>query len=256
MYKNLEQKQEEMRKRLKTTRRYRKPIVRAPLTLEQRMKLREAGIARRIRMDMDLHQQLLEAAKSVGFNDKTPGETDDEYLTRLVRTVATVDDPAWNIITKAGQAWFNDAVDAVNAMQSPPALPGFNTAEVEQPNPEAEPPAEPESKVALPLPATEPQKPMGSLPTTKPTIPAIKQAKRTRVTSGLIDALRRTVIQHPDWSARTVYDHLTKNGFPNANIETVNVNVSDLHKVIAIARELRFWNDAAYQTTQEQEVAS
>lgn len=82
------------------------------------------------------------------------GEDRQDFLGRLMKEVAALDDKGWDNLSKAAQDWFNDAADAKNAKAK--VLPDFPDAEAEaveeektktrrgsKAEPEAEAPAKP-----------------------------------------------------------------------------------------------------------------
>jgi hypothetical protein len=161
---------------------------------------------------MTIYEELLKVAQGAGeFKPQQPDEDDPKYLKRLIHTVATVNDDVFYGMTNGTQKWFNKAAGAVNKkIPFDWNCPGF--------------------KLVNPLPPSTGVKTTGRL------------AVRRRG-PGIIEAVRRQVILHPDWTSRQVHQYLQSNGFPDAKVETVIVNASDAHNMISIIKELGYWRD-------------
>lgn len=59
---------------------------------------------------------------------KKRGESADDFATRLVRAISELDDAGWEALSPEAQNWFNEAADAVNKKQAPPAFPDAEPA--------------------------------------------------------------------------------------------------------------------------------
>lgn len=67
-----------------------------------------------------IEKEILSATKELKKGRK---EDNDDYLTRLVKALHSLDDDSWEDLSKGAQQWFNDAAEAVNKKKQ---LPGFS----------------------------------------------------------------------------------------------------------------------------------
>ena len=148
----------------------------------------------------------------------------------ILRAVHGADDQLWNSVPIPAQQWFNDAATAVSTANPVPPCPGFiGLDEVHRVAEMAEPPKGMTAKEVL------------NTPRPQATVTSSPKAKRQG--TGVMDALRRTVILHPEWTSRQLYDYLKLNGFPNAKLDTISVDGGNIRRVIEIAKELGYWNN-------------
>lgn len=183
---------------------------------------------------MTIFEELFKAAQTVGFKEQEK-ESDQDYLRSLILAVSKVDDKTWEGLSRKAGEWFNAAANASNAMQAIPPCPGYKQTATVPP-----PPATPPPQVKK-----EPTKTTRTAPTTTKTARVSKGHKK----SGVIDAIRRTIILHPEWTVKQVYDELVKE-FTHLAPETVAVNAGDIRHVIILAREMGFWNEEKYKEIQ------
>lgn len=192
-----------------------------------------------------IFDELFKVAQPVGMQKQRIDQTDDEYLTTLVRAITTVDDEGWNSLSVQAQTWHNSAIDYVNKLLPVPVCPGFIGTEVVQHTRATVVP--PKGLTADEIFKSKP--PTGTAASRFQSTPSSPKVKAT----GIMDALRRTVIIHPEWTSRQVYDYLKLNGFPNAKLDTISVDGGNIRRVIEIARELGLWHDKKEEVKEEAE---
>lgn len=71
------------------------------------------------KVNIDAVRKELEKATGVTRNS---GEGEKEYLMRIMRKVAALDDKEWKALSEESQDWYNDAAEAVNAKKELPTL--------------------------------------------------------------------------------------------------------------------------------------
>jgi hypothetical protein len=81
-----------------------------------------------------VYESLLEAVKheKPDFSGKKVGESDNEYIHRVLKELSTVSDATWNSIPEAAQAWSNEAVALISSNQPCPECPGYSYSGSEQ----------------------------------------------------------------------------------------------------------------------------
>lgn len=184
---------------------------------------------------MTIFEELFKAAATTGFKEQDK-ESDQDYLRALILAVSKVDDKTWDSLSRKAGEWFNAAANASNAMQPIPDCPGFKQTAAVPPPPPTPPPQV----------KKEPAKTSRTAPTTT------KPKQRGPKQSGVIDAIRRAFILHPDWSTKQAYDELVKT-YTHLAPETVAVNAGDIKHVIILAREMGFWNEEKYKELDAQQ---
>lgn len=183
---------------------------------------------------MTIFDHLFKAAQTLGFEPQAPGQLDKDFMTALLKTITKLPLDTWNSLPIPAQQWFNEAAGAFSALKPIPPCPGFVSI------------AEAKGLTAAQVLNTPQSERVQSV---KPNIANIPKQKRT--TTGVMDALRKTVILNPDWNTRQVYQYLRDNGFPNAKLDTISVDGGNIRRVIEIARELGFWKDQKDQKGQD-----
>lgn len=170
------------------------------------------------------------AAKCADMKKQGPEHSDEQYLRVLLEVIGDkgkVSNEEWNRLSIPAQTWFNDAVVAIRAMKPIPPCPGFiGRGESRKITQTSSPPKGLSAVEAL---ASQPSK----FQTVPPTFPREK-----KVVTGVMDAIRRVVILHPEWTSRQVYDYLKSNGYPNAKLDSISVDRGNIHRVIEIMKEL------------------
>jgi hypothetical protein len=182
---------------------------------------------------MTVFDSLFNLAQTKGIEKQKPGQTDNDYLISIVRVISKVSDEEWNTLALPAASWFNQAAPLASAMQILPICPGFiGLDEVNK-----------TATTSIPtkgLTAAEVFKsPASRFQSSQPNISNTPKEKKS--STGIMDAVRRTVIIHPEWTSRQVYDYLKLNGFPNANLDTISVDGGNIRRVIEIAKELGLW---------------
>lgn len=184
-------------------------------------------------MGNSIYDELFKFASAKGFQKQSPGQSDDEHITKLVRAIGSLPKDDWDRIAVEAKVWFNSAVNPVNRSEAPPLCPGFHGLDAIQ---KAEQTKEPPKGLSALEVLAHP---------TPSELPAVKSLanKPKRQPTGLMEALRRTVILHPEWKSRQVYDYLKLNGFPEAKIDTISVDGGNIRRVIEMARQLGKWKE-------------
>jgi len=208
---------------------------------------------------MTIFEEILSVAKAGnGGMDQLPHQSDQEYLLSLVRCIRSCPDEQWESLSKNpedtkedpsklkpeayAQDWVNYSIRAINGMKEIPYPPGFK--EAKQPAPP--PPPAPVQPVAPPPPVkvVEDKKEV-QIPAIKNVsqIGEVKDKVKREKNVGVLNAIRRTVIEHLDWSAKQVYQYLSENGYPSIKPDIVAVNAGDIRRVCAVVKELNHWKD-------------
>jgi hypothetical protein len=164
-----------------------------------------------------IHEHLVEAASSSGkpFAPRTASEAEHAYVTRLVSDVANpalVSDDAWKALPDEVRLWHKDAAEKINAMQAPPALPGFQT-EIQDLAPEATSPAPASTSTA----------------TDAAPAPAAESPKGKR---GVMLEVRKLTLLNPDWKPEQIKAHLEAEGWPTVNLETAWLSWQEVKNVL------------------------
>ena len=198
-------------------------------------------------MSGSIFDHLYRVAQTAGVGKQEPGQSDQDYLKRILRAVHGVNEQLWNSIPVPAQQWFNEAATLVSQAKPIPPCPGFmGKDEIQKTIDTVVPPKGLTAEEALNQPVapqTDPQKRVhvASSPQVRPKLADVTKPKRQ--VTGVMDALRRTVVVHPEWTSRQLYDYLKLNGFPNAKLDTISVDGGNIKRVIEIAKELGFWNE-------------
>jgi len=190
-----------------------------------------------------VYESLLKAAQTVSFDKQRADETDDEHLTGLVKAIQTISDQEWAKLPKDAQEWYNTAAINVNQAQARDEKPrprdnnpllGFQGKDQIEETKQAESPQKGLSATEL-LSKTRASRFQASTP--NPTVKTEKGKKG----KGYMDAVRRTVLIHPDWTSRQIYDYLKLNGYPEVKLDTISVDGGNVRRVIELAKEMGFW---------------
>lgn len=201
------------------------------LKKDQKISLSNCELLEGVKMSDTIFDHLFRVAQTKGVQKQQPGESDQDFLKKVLRAVHGVDEPTWNSLPIKAQQWYNDAATAVSTANPIPPCPGFNGKDEIQKV----------AETSVPPKGLTAQEALKQSVQVKPPITA--QPKRKREVTGVMDALRRTVIFHPDWTTRQIFDYLKLNGFPNAKLDTISVDGGNIKRVIQIAKELGFWKE-------------
>lgn len=205
-----------------------------------------------------VYESLLKAAQTVNFSKQKIDQTDDEYLTALVRAIQTISDAEWAKLPKDAQEWYNKAATNVNQAQDDKPRPrqenpllGFvGKDEIE----EVKQVTEPNKGLTATelLSKSRASRFQASVP--NPTAPKSERGKKGK---GYMDAVRKTVLVHPDWTSRQIYDYLKGNGFPEVKLDTISVDGGNVRRVIELAKEMGLWkqDEPAKQEAEPEAVA-
>ena len=213
---------------------------------------------------MSVFTEILLVAKSGnGGKDQSPGEDDQAYLLSLATCISQCPDVQWKSLSDEAKKWYDEAVRSSNGTLPIPEPEGFNKEEelVFTVSTGTAPAGNgaatttyttPEKKVAI-VKSIESGRIQSQSSSPKHDIPAVKTidqigqikttTERKQKDSGVLDAIRKTVILHLDWTSKQVHQYLTENGYPNANANVVAVNAGDIRRVVACVKDLGHWKD-------------
>lgn len=166
----------------------------------------------------NVFQEILD---KVNYPPQTNLQSDQDYLSGLLEFISELPEDKWNDLSLGIQEWQNRAAGARNAYEPIPFPIGFKGYEGE---PEV---VEEEKAVPTPAPKT---------PKTKEVKKSQGRKKRGH-TSGVITAIRRTIIRNPRWKAREVYEYVKQNGFPAANLSTISVEICYIRSIMELLAE-------------------
>lgn len=182
---------------------------------------------------MSVFTQLFQAAETVGMKEQKPDQSDNEYLISLLVSISKISAETWDALSIPAQAWCHDATPLANKLQQVPNCPGYvGLGQVEKITTTLIPPKGLTATEVFTSPASRFQ---ASQPSS---VPKVKKKS-----TGIMDAVRRTVVIHPEWTSRQVYDYLKLNGYPDAKLDTISVDGGNIRRVIELAKELGLWND-------------
>lgn len=190
-------------------------------------------------MPETIYYTALRVAIGKGHSGERDGKSEQDFLLGIVSTIAHLPDPEWERLPVPVQEWCNNACQLHNIGQPIPLPEGYK-------------PIPPPPAVVIPPPPPPPSPPPppdmheGREPVEAPRKTREKNSKN----AGILDAIRKTVILNPNWTARQVHEYLTLNGYPDTKQPIVAVNTGDVKRVITLARELGFWRDEQYANRQ------
>ena len=166
---------------------------------------------------MTIFEELFTAASAKGFEAIKPSDKNEAYLEELVRVIIAVEPEIWDALSEPSQKWVNDGVKSINAEQ-PVTYPEGFTGNA----------------------AVTPKAPVTAVG--KGGVASVYAApKKKSEGMGVVEKARRTVIENETWSASQVYAFMAANGYAECKRDTVNVVVSDLKKIISLAKEMGVW---------------
>ena len=171
---------------------------------------------------MTIFEELYQAAFTKGIKEQTQHQSDEQYLKSILEAISSLDDQTWDSLSVEAANWHNEAVGSLNELKLIPPCPGFKSNDA-TPVKELKPVLVPEIKVAE----------------KKKDVTVKEKTKRT--TSGVIDAIRKTVVLNPEWNTRQVYLHMRGNGWPEVNINTIAVEGGNVRRTIDLAKSLGYW---------------
>ena len=177
---------------------------------------------------MTIFDELFKAAeKFADFKKQGPEHSDAYYIQTLMRACQRVPGEDWLKLTKTTKDWYNDAANQYKATGNIPPCPGFiGKDDVKKTTATVVPPKG--------MTATE----VFKAPPSRFQTSNINNVPKKRVVTGVMDALRKTVVIHPDWTSRQVFDYLKINGFPNVKLDTISVDGGNIRRTIEIMKEI------------------
>lgn len=182
-----------------------------------------------------------ELVKITHFQIQQPGEPDNDYLKNLVTSVSKLPDNQFWKLSGPAQNWFNNAASSYTTLKTIPDCPGFKEQQKNK--------VDIKPVIAGRIQSVAPN--IGNTPKAKVVVAKTPEAVKIKKNPGVMDAIRRCVILHPDWTTRKVYQYLKENGWPTVNLNTVAIDGGNIRRVIDLAREMGFWLDANYQRVKE-----
>jgi hypothetical protein len=177
-----------------------------------------------------------EVEKHAGFKRQSAEQSDEVYIQSLLVVVQKIPELDWNKVTKPSRDWYNAAAMQWKKDKSILPCPGFlGKDSIKKAELTVTPPQGMTATEALKIKIPE----SGRMSSTEPNIANTPKSNipKKQIT-GVMDALRKTVIIHPEWSSRQVYDYLRLNGYPNAKLDTISVDGGNIRRVIDIMKEL------------------
>lgn len=173
------------------------------------------------------------------FPQQKPGEPDNDYLKALILVVYKLPDKEFWKLTGPAQTWFNNAAATDNTLQQIIDCPGFKE----------------QKKEITPKPIIKAKLAGVTSGRVQALVPNVANVPKTHIktkkNTGVMDAIRRCVILHPDWTTRKIYHYLKEHGWPNINQNTVAIDGGNIRRIIELSREMGFWLDANYQRIKE-----
>jgi hypothetical protein len=181
---------------------------------------------------MSVFSEILLVAKSGnGGTDQIRGQDDQSYLLSLAQCIAGCPGEQWEALSDEAKEWYDSVTRSSNAMLPIPEPEGYKPTELVKP---AETQLIHKKADVVIIPAIKSILQIGEIK---------GQPKSKQKENGILDAIRKTVILHLDWTAKQVHQHLVENGYPNANANVVAVNAGDIRRVVAAVKELGFWRE-------------
>ena len=177
---------------------------------------------------MTIYDNLL---KATNIGPQKEGQSDINHLVSILQAVADLPAEGWTALPNDVKQWFNDAARAHSSAQPLPPCPGFVGKDTIKESLTMKEPTK--GKSAKEVFATQ----------VAPTPQAASIDPSKKKTTGVTEVLRRTVILHPDWTSRQLYDYLRNNGFPNAKLDTISVDGGNVRRVIELAKEMGYWKE-------------
>lgn len=178
----------------------------------------------------------LRVAKTNGATNQLQGQDDQTFLFLILKALSTCAQDQWDALGVShpkAHKWYEVAAEANNHQPTPLPIPfpdGFKPVKLSAP----------------------PPKPVVTVKQPEPVVAALasppkelrKEKEKRSKNSGILDAIRKTIILNQTWNAKQVHEYIVKNGFPDASHAIVAVNTGDVKRVLALVRELGFWKDA------------
>lgn len=182
-------------------------------------------------------------AKNNGVKEQLPGQEDQVFLFSILKALGTCPQEDWDALGNScpkAHDWYQTAADANNKSRPIPFPDGFKQAKPVIPPPPPKPVVEIKQPTSHRLQTAVPN--VANTPKAQ-TEPRKEKEKRSK-NAGILDEIRKVVIQNPNWNARQVYEYIIANGFPTASQALVSVNVGDIKRVILVAKNLGYWKEA------------
>lgn len=180
---------------------------------------------------MNIHEELLNAAKTAGFEGRKPGQSRDEYIKELVLIVGLkVDAKVWDGLSQEAQTYYNLAGEAINtwvgqthnpanpAEKAIPHLPGLDDAEAPAATTTAA--AEPVHHApAVPIKGPETGRVSAAAPN-----PANTPKAATGEKKSVTNTTRSIVVAHMDWNNDQIKAELVKQGYAEADLKISSIS--------------------------------
>jgi len=135
-----------------------------------------------VETETDLEAELRE----ITALSRKPEETDDHWLTRIVRSVDKLAESQWDNLSNGAQNWANKASKALDAKQSIPRLPGMK-----------------------PAPAAEPAQAVAPKPAPRKGGNVVGKGGKSR---GVFTAIKKVLVEDPNMTAIDIYNKLAAQG--------------------------------------------
>ena len=198
---------------------------------------------------MTVFDEILTTAKAGnGGQDQRPGQPDQVYLLSLVKCIQSCPEEQWKALSQPARDWFNLCVRASNGMKPLSEPEGFKK-KVEDRIPGAGKDiivnVAPDFDAPMTIVEDKPKPKTVSIPAVKTVaqIGQVKDKSKKEKQQGVLNAIRKTVIEHLDWSTKQVHQHLLDNGYPEIKLDIVAVNAGDIRRVVACVKDLGHWQE-------------
>lgn len=179
------------------------------------------------------------------FPSQTGAQSDEQYIKAFAVAISKIPDEPWSLLPLAATDWYSNTARCINAKKpfsEWPPCPGFVSV-----HPKVKPP-----RHAVEIPGIKeeeelPEEGVIDVPKSEPFPKAPEPKKRIAPKnskfSGAIREIRRIVMIHPEWSARTIHKYLDAAEFAGIKFDMVSVVCSETRAMILIAKDLGFWRD-------------
>jgi hypothetical protein len=214
---------------------------------------------------MTVFEEILATTKNGnGGTDQTPFQGDQAYILSLATCISKCPLEQWKALSTAASDWYNLCVRSINGSQLLPLPEGFVSIHGNAPSDAADVATAGltvNSSASGRIQSSKPNQantPKTKTDTALPPVKKVEQigelkgtAEKRSKNSGILNAIRKAVILHPDWTTKQIHQSLVENGFPDTKLDIVAVNAGDIRRTIAVVKELGFW----YEKTGEPIVA-
>jgi hypothetical protein len=177
-----------------------------------------------------IYDTLFDAVKIQGFKEQSLIQTDEEYIKSFARAIAALPNDVWNLLPQECHIWYQNTARCINGkrpFENWPKCEGFVSIHIAVPLAETGVVGEPQPATSTPL---APEKKRRLAP---------KDSKYV----GSIKEIRKIIMVHPEWTARTVHKFMEGAGFAGIKFDIVSIVASETRAMMLLAKELGFWRE-------------